>query len=257
VRNHTTGLVPDFVVGETPQPADPNFLEGKYDGEYYHNACRVPWRIAMDYAHYSTAEAKAVLVTMLDWLLEKTNNDPRNIKNGYKLTGEAISTSAIPWGSYLAPFISGCVVDVKYQNYLNDGWDWMIVYPPQRGYYSETLQLLGQLFVTGNWWKPVKPIAIYMDKPVMVTGNIKLHTRYSAVNKTITVSYTLKHSAKVTLSCINPQGRNIADFSSQSNISNTLQIPVQDFSSGVYFLRLSFDGEFYNKVITNKITVVR
>ena len=52
-RNYSpaTGLIPDFIrhVDNTPAPAKPNYLETKHDGDYYYNACRVPFRVGLDY----------------------------------------------------------------------------------------------------------------------------------------------------------------------------------------------------------------
>lgn len=39
--------MPDFVVGQTPKPAAPNFLEADTDDDYSWNSCRYPLRIAM------------------------------------------------------------------------------------------------------------------------------------------------------------------------------------------------------------------
>lgn len=257
VRNSTTGLVPDFVVGQDPEPAPPNFLEGEHDGHYYNNACRVPLRIAIDYAHYETAEAKAVLIKMLDWLVSETNNDPKNIENGYTLEGVGINTSGDPWGSYLAPFISGCVVDEKYQEYLNDGWDMMKDYHYYSGYYSGTLQLLGLIFISGNWWKPGEPNigTIYVGKSGK--SDISFYTKYSPVSNTINVSFNIPHPAEVTLSCVNPQGKIVAEhvesfYSTEAKL-NTIHFNTNSLSSGVYFVKLSIN----NKAITKQVSIIR
>ncbi len=52
VDEYKTGLLPDFIIRDSsgnyiPSPA--NFLESDYDGYYYYNSCRTPWRIGMDY----------------------------------------------------------------------------------------------------------------------------------------------------------------------------------------------------------------
>ncbi len=257
VSNSTTGLVPDFVVGQNPEPASPNFLEGEHDGHYYNNACRVPLRVALDYAHYETAEAKSVLTKMLDWLVSATNNDPRNIENGYTLEGVGINTSGDPWGSFLAPFISGCVVDERYQEYLNDGWDMMKDYHYYSGYYSGTLQLLGILFISGNWWKPGEPNigTIHIDKSCK--NEINLYTKYSPSTNTITVSFNILRPAEVTLSCVNSQGKIVAEHSEsfhlQGTNSNTIHFNANFLSSGVYFVKLSFA----NREMVRQVSIIR
>ena len=51
IQNDKTGLLPDFIINTntTPIPAGQNYLEGIYDGDFYYNACRFPWRIGTDY----------------------------------------------------------------------------------------------------------------------------------------------------------------------------------------------------------------
>ena len=75
LQDEDTGLVPDFALGESIHPVNnlyptqyaarddatgdeiPNvdygpFIEKQFtDGMYYYNACRFPWRMAVDYAH--------------------------------------------------------------------------------------------------------------------------------------------------------------------------------------------------------------
>lgn len=145
----TTGLMPDFVVNKVPAPAKPDFLEAQTDGDYSWNACRFPWRIAVDYAHYGTAAAKEHLNKMLHWLKNVTNNDPEKIVAGYKLDGtKLVNYSDI---AFTAPFIAACVCDATHQEYLNKGWN--IIKEPQGDYYGDSIGLLCLLFISGNWWK--------------------------------------------------------------------------------------------------------
>ena len=255
VCNSTTGLVPDFVVGQNPEPASPDFLEGEHDGHYYNNACRVPWRIAIDFAHYETAEAKSVLNTMLDWLVSETNNDPRNIENGYTLEGVGINTSGDPWGSFLAPFISGCVVDEKYQEYLNDGWDMMKDYHSYSGYYSGTLQLLGLLFISGNWWKPGELVIGTIHTAKHGKNDINFYTKYSPSTNKITISFNILLPAEVMVSFLNTQGKAISRHNEtfRHTGTKTVRFNTHLLSSGRYFIKLSFN----NREMTRQVTIVR
>lgn len=152
-KNHspTTGLMPDFILGSTPKPAPKNYLdEGTVDFSW--NACRFPFRIAMDYGLYGTSEAKQALTPVLNWITQKTGNDAGKVKAGYFLNGSAqVSYSD---AAFTAPMVAGATIDAKYQAFLNDGWDTIKNPPADPDYYGDTLTLLSMIYISGNWWKP-------------------------------------------------------------------------------------------------------
>jgi endo-1,4-beta-D-glucanase Y len=145
-----TFLLPDFVVGSPAQPARPKFLESEHDGYYSWNACRVPWRLATDFAHYGSPQSREALNKMLIWLKDDTSGNPSYIKAGYKLDGRAL----VDYGSvaFTAPFIAGCIVDSSHQKYLNAGWD--LIKNWRESYFEDTVNLLCMLLISGNWWSP-------------------------------------------------------------------------------------------------------
>ncbi len=120
-RNHApdTGLLPDFVVGDPPRPAPPNFLEKAQDGLYCWNACRVPLRLAADYAHYGSARSRTALRKISGWLRNATGQDPAAIKAGYDLSGTPISEDSRM--SFTAPFLAGCMADPEAGEFLRIG----------------------------------------------------------------------------------------------------------------------------------------
>jgi endo-1,4-beta-D-glucanase Y len=143
-------LVPDFVVGAHPQPARPKFLESEHDGYYSWNACRLPWRLATDFAHYGSPQSREAANKMLNWLKDYTSGNPRYIKAGYKLDGTALAG----YGSvaFTSPFIAACIVDSTHQSYLNAGWD--VIKNWRESYFEDTVNLLCMLLISGNWWAP-------------------------------------------------------------------------------------------------------
>lgn len=151
-----TGLLPDFVVGKDPKPADPDFLESEFDGCYYYNACRVPWRITCDYVLYGASgtgkQAKVTVQTMEDWIQTKTRKIPGNIKAGYTLKGKAIADYGE--GCFTAPFVAGAVVDTVYQDFLDSGWDAIKTGQSNANYFNDTLTLLVMLLISGIWLAP-------------------------------------------------------------------------------------------------------
>jgi len=151
--NHApnTGLMPDFIVSRSARPASPHFLEEKTDGDYSWNACRYPWRLATDFAHYGAPEARDAVNKVVNWLKRSTGADPRNIKAGYKLDGTPLAN----YGSaaFTAPFIAACIVDPSHQDFLNSGWG--VIKNWRNGdYYGDTINLLCMLLISGNWWSP-------------------------------------------------------------------------------------------------------
>lgn len=146
----STGLMPDFVVGSSPKPAAPNFLEAATDGDYSWNACRFPWRMALDYAHTGSPQAKAAVTKLTKFIIGKTGGDPSKIKAGYKLNGEPLASYSAM--AFTAPFVAGAAASGVSQDFVNKGWS--IMRNSYDGYYEDTINLLCMIFVSGNWWAP-------------------------------------------------------------------------------------------------------
>jgi endo-1,4-beta-D-glucanase Y len=145
-----TGLMPDFIVSKSPRPASSHFLEANTDGDYSWNACRYPWRIATDFAHSGSPQARAAANKMVNWLKSSAGGDPRNIKAGYKLDG----TPLVNYGSaaFTAPFAAASIVDGSHQAFLNSSWE--VIKDWKDSYYGDTINLLCMFLITGNWWSP-------------------------------------------------------------------------------------------------------
>ena len=147
-----TGLVPDFVRGNPPEPSGPNFLETEFDGTYNWNACRFPLRIAVDYAHHGTAAAKETLNRMLAWLKPVVDHDPAGILPGYYLGGAPIEGRPYTSMAFTAPFVAAGIADPKHAEWLSRGWHY--ISDKRELYYPDTINLLSLLMISGNWWPP-------------------------------------------------------------------------------------------------------
>lgn len=146
-----TGLISDFVVKNPPEPAPQNYIdEGPQTNEYNYNACRVPLRVVMDYALYGSSSAYTLANKMASWIITKSGGNPSSIKDGYKLNGT--TTGSDPEAVFVAPFVAASVVNSSNQSFLNSGWTFLTT--KKSGYYSDSYNLLCQLFISGNWWKP-------------------------------------------------------------------------------------------------------
>lgn len=149
----TTGLISDFVVNGD-EACDAYFL-GEYEltNTFNFNACRVPWRIAMDYGHYGESKAKGICDKITGWLKGATDNDPRKIAIGYKLDGSPIIDTATSM-AYSGPLVAACVTNSNNQDYLNKGWYAIYGDTYEIHHFEVAVNLLSMLFISGNWWKP-------------------------------------------------------------------------------------------------------
>jgi len=145
-----TGLLPDFVVNTPVQPAPPRFLEAETDGFYSWNACRFPWRMAVDFAHHGNKESQQALNKIMSWVISETNHRPENIVAGYTLSG----TPLYEWSSaaFTSPLVAAAIV-TGHQEFLNIGWEQMTT--SYNSYYPDTINLLTMLLISGNWWDPI------------------------------------------------------------------------------------------------------
>jgi endo-1,4-beta-D-glucanase Y len=153
----TTGLLPDFVVSPitAPHPAPAHFLEGRFDGAYGYNACRVPWRLATDFLITGDPRARTAVQRMNAWVRAETAGDPSGIRSGYRLDGSHMSGTNYLSMAFVAPFGVGAMVDPSNQAWLEDVWDLVAGTPiTAEGYYENTIKLLSMIVMSGNWWAP-------------------------------------------------------------------------------------------------------
>ena len=151
----STGLIPDFIVNAdiTPKPASANFLEGDYDGHYYYNSCRVPWRITTDYLLNGDERGKNIVNKINSWLRTSTLNNPDNITSGYLLDGTAFTS--YDDNAFVAPFMVGAMLDTENQQWLDLIFEKVVQSSiNDDDYYSNTIKLLSLLVVSGNYWAP-------------------------------------------------------------------------------------------------------
>jgi endoglucanase len=152
----TSGLMPDFIINThlTPIPAGQNYLEDRYDGDYYYNACRFPWRIGTDFLISGDQRAKTAINKINAWLIGTTSGNVSVISNGYLLDGTPINN----WNdaTFIGPLTVGAMADVNNQEWLNTLYNYLLVNNDlQDGdYYSNTIKLLSMLTISGNYWNP-------------------------------------------------------------------------------------------------------
>ncbi len=151
-----TGLLPDFIIAldREPRPPAGKHLEGKHDGHYSYNACRVPLRLGLDFLLHSEPRAKAALAPMNAWLRQHTAGRPQDIAAGYELDGKIINRHDRSM-AFTACFGVGAMCDPAHPEWLDAIWDCITASDdPDDRYYARTLKMLCLIAMSGNWWSP-------------------------------------------------------------------------------------------------------
>ncbi|NLG15813.1 MAG: hypothetical protein GX556_00625 [Fibrobacter sp.] len=138
-RNATTGLVPDW--------CEEN---GNALGDYYYDATRTPWRMAMAYVWYGHADAKDVASKMAKWITEKTNGSAKNIVDGYLLDGSNKSQWNVP--AFVGPFACAGMVDQSHQAWLDNSFNQLATFASSsdESYYNQSLETMTLILLSGN-----------------------------------------------------------------------------------------------------------
>jgi endo-1,4-beta-D-glucanase Y len=151
------GLLPDFIAYKDHKyvPAKAHYLESKYDGAYYYNACRVPFRVAPDYLLYNDSRAQKMLIPLSDWIQDKTENNADKICAGYFLNGDKIPDHNYATPAFVCPFAIGAMVDKDNQEWENDCWNTVNDFEfNDYQYFDNTIQMLSLIILSGNYWLP-------------------------------------------------------------------------------------------------------
>ncbi|GAA0812278.1 glycosyl hydrolase family 8 [Spirilliplanes yamanashiensis] len=147
-----TGLLPDFVQAAEGGvvPVEGKVLESDYDGAYYFNACRDPWRIGLDAITSGDKASLTAARNITAWAVSVTGGDPRNIGTGYTLAGERLSEQNDP--AFWAPLAVAAMTDPGGQAWLDALWTMMAGARVEAGsYFGATIQLQAMLIVTGRY----------------------------------------------------------------------------------------------------------
>ncbi len=150
-----TGLVPDFVVDATtdrPAPAPADWLEGRHDGHYGWNACRVPWRLGMHALFGGDARAQRAVSVLTRWFREETGDRPGRLRSGYRLDGRAFGEG--PSMAFTAPLaLAAMVPGESDQAWLDALWA-AIAAAPAEEYFGDSIKMLVMIVVSNNGWSP-------------------------------------------------------------------------------------------------------
>jgi endo-1,4-beta-D-glucanase Y len=139
--NSSTGLVPDWSTWNGGASA------GGRNHSYSYDACRVPWRMAIDYLWNGNEKAQAWCKKISDWAYKI---GPKNIKAGYNLDGTTTSSyhnmSFVGGFAIAAMCNSQEIADAFGQEIASMGYDTY--------WYHAFLGTCYMLTMSGNIWNP-------------------------------------------------------------------------------------------------------
>jgi hypothetical protein len=148
------------------EPAQPNYLESKYDGVYNFNACRVPWRISTDYLVSGDPQAAAFLSRINSWIRATTKGNPDNISAGYNLSGEDLPHRYFEALCFICPFAVAAMASPDNQDWLNKLWDYTVHFRLKDfDYYDNSIKMLDMIILSGNYWTPKAAVNVQRNDP--------------------------------------------------------------------------------------------
>jgi endo-1,4-beta-D-glucanase Y len=148
--NVTTGLVPDWQSWDGVPGGTSNWEWLDY---YRYDACRIPWRIALDYIWSGNSSAQSWCVKISNFA---DSIGAANIVDGYDLDG-------MPRGQYNnSSFVGGFAVGgMSHSQAMVDSFASRLLYLDGAGYdnqyFNLSLRCLYMLVLTGNFWQPGTP----------------------------------------------------------------------------------------------------
>jgi endo-1,4-beta-D-glucanase Y len=233
-NNAVYGLVSDWCMasGDYSNQASGYANQGK---AYTYDAARIPWRIAIDYLWYGTADAKIYAKKASDFVRESLGGTA-NIKDGYNQDGSLKGQwhNATFVGAFACAAMGGdnqahldaSYIDLKNLNEPNS-------------YFNHTLKTLYLLALTGNFYLP--PTAILDNSDFAIDSDAVLV--YPNPSKD---SFTILSPEASIISVISPLGGLILE---QKATSENTVINLKDKATGVYFVKISHE----NKSVVKKV----
>lgn len=184
--NSGTGLMPDFVTGEvaTPDVNNDNLTGEKNSGHYFYNAARTPMRLAMDYIHNTESRSKLASDKITAWakLQIGSSYDFSKYYSGYTVDGVVLDGANYTDTVFIAPVVVAASTNPENQAMVNAGWEF--IKNRQESYFSDTVNLLSMLALTGNWWAPNQVDSIASSTPQAIDKSANTHVNES-VNITL------------------------------------------------------------------------
>jgi endo-1,4-beta-D-glucanase Y len=149
-QNQTNGLVPGFSTNQgapMKDPSDPTMTKIE-PFTYQYDACRTPFRIALDWCVNGEPRAKAYLAKTSSFF---SNIGASSIVDGYQLSGMPTGTGQA--SPFIGPAGVGAMSDATYQPFLQAAYTEIATNNLVQGgiYYAESWTALSLLMMCGNF----------------------------------------------------------------------------------------------------------
>ncbi len=210
--NQTTGLVPDW------QSSIGSAAVGGRSAYYMYDACRVPWRIALDYLWNGNTKAQQWCTKVTNWA---NGIGAANIKDGYKLDGSTYGQ--YNKSSFVGAFAVGAMCNSQP---ITDSFSTRLSQLDESFYYDHYLRLIYFHVLSGNFWAPD------LTSGVPSAGNTDLKIYSDPASGQITVE-GVKSFEKIEIVGIN--GKIL--HSELINHSDQVVLNVRSFGKGAYLLK--------------------
>ena len=212
--NPTTGLVPDW------QSSSGTAGAGSRSGNYTYDACRVPWRIALDYLWNGNTKAQQWCTKITNWANSK---GATNIVDGYRLDGTPLSTYNS--SAFVGSFAVGAMCNSQP---ITDSFSTRLSQLDENYFYHHYLRLIYLHVLSGNFWAP----NLTTDVTTVRNPAMKIYTN-PALDQ-ITVEGVQGYEK---LEIIGVNG--IIMHTEQINSSEKLILNIRQFEKGAYLLRIT------------------
>jgi endoglucanase len=117
---------------------------------YSYDACRTPWRIAVDYAWYGTASAKTYIKKSSDFVRVNLGGS-QNVKDGYNQNGSV--TGQYHNSAFVGGFASAAMGG-DFQAHLDNSYSDLKGLNDGGSYFNQSLKTLYLFLLSGNFYLP-------------------------------------------------------------------------------------------------------
>ncbi|RUT70629.1 T9SS C-terminal target domain-containing protein [Flavobacterium cupreum] len=202
---------------------------------YNYDAARTPWRIAVDYVWYGTADAKTYAKKSSDFVRVNLGGSG-NIKDGYNQDGSVTGQwhNATFVGAFACAAMAG-----ENQAHLDASYNDLNALNEPKNYFNQTLKTLYMFLLTGNFYLPQNATLSNNDFE-LEKATVTLYPNPSSDK------FTVFAPAKSIIAVISPQGKVISELKTTSE--NT-EINLASHSSGLYLIKITND----TKSVTKKV----
>ena len=236
-RNSTTGFIPDWCSEA-----------GVAIGDFYYDASRAPWRIAMAYSWFGHSDAYDINNTIAVWVKGKTGGNASQVVDGYFLDGNNKGS----WNNstFVGPLGCAGMTSGNHQSWVNSAMEKMNGYSAtDEGYFSQCLKLVTSLLLSGNMPNFFSTATGVADngasslKVASVRPRLKIN---QAAHGRITIAADIVVPGMVRITLHDARGRLVARIAEQNTSAGLMvadaSAKCENLSDGVYFVRLMSGG---------------